>query len=201
MVEEPFRTVEGRGEATKRVKGSRFIGRIAPTPDVETAEALIQEAREEFPDATHVVPAYRVRDDPLREYQSCAGEPTGSAGPPMLSVLQGEELENVVAVVIRYYGGTNLGIGGLVRAYSGTVKQALAETTIVERVPHTGVTVQSTYDDSGTIRSILEGSEATFDGTYEENVTFSIEVPRDAADQLCDRMLSATSGRITIERD
>lgn len=199
MADERYRTVDGRGQSHLRVKGSRFIGWIAPVRNVDMAEAVIAEAADAYPDATHVVSAYRVRADPFREYQDDAGEPSGSAGPPLMSVLRGECLENVVAVVIRYYGGTNLGIGGLVRAYGTTIKRALAETEIIERVPHVTYTITSTYDDSGTIRSILDGSDATYDATYAAEVHFSVEAPYHTADSLLDRIRSATSGRADIE--
>jgi hypothetical protein len=105
---EGYLTVAGRGRARFEIKGSEFIGHVAPARTVEEAETFVDRIREEYDDATHNVPAYRVRADPLREWASDDGEPTGSAGKPALNVLTQQELENVVAVVTRYYGGTNL---------------------------------------------------------------------------------------------
>lgn len=194
-----YRTIVAPGEAAFRVKGSRFIGRIAPVTSVEEAESVIEGLRTDHPDATHVVPAYRIRADPFREYHDDAGEPRGSAGPPMLSVLQGESLENVVAVVVRYYGGTNLGIGGLSRAYARAVSLALESTEIHEQEPHTRLQIETSYDDSGTVRSILEGSEASFEAAYAASVSFVVTIPLSDVDALQDRVLSATSGRAEIE--
>jgi putative IMPACT (imprinted ancient) family translation regulator len=113
----------------------------------------------------------------VREYASDDGEPAGSAGKPISNVLQGEDLENVVCVVTRYYGGTDLGIGGLVRAYGNATKAAIdAADAVVER-PHERVTVTAEYDDSGTVRAILESDYVEFDAAYEETVTFDIRVP------------------------
>lgn len=196
--EDGYRTVADRGEAAFTVDGSEFIGVLAPAETVNAAEAVVAERREEYPDATHTVPAYRVRADPLREYSNDDGEPSGSAGKPALSVLQGEDLENVVAVVTRYYGGTNLGVGGLVRAYSRAVKEALAATESVTERPHEQLRITVAYDDSGTVRAILESADVEFEGDYGEAVTFDVRVPVAEADQLRDRIASATSGRADV---
>jgi putative IMPACT (imprinted ancient) family translation regulator len=116
--DEAYRTVAGRGTASFEVRGSEFIGHVASARTVDAAESVVAEIRAEYDDATHNVPAYRVRADPFREWASDDGEPSGSAGGPALNVLQQEEIENVVAVVTRYYGGTNLGVGGLARTHA-----------------------------------------------------------------------------------
>jgi len=197
---EEFLTVADRGEAAFTVNGSEFIGLVAPVETVAAAEAVIDERRERYPDATHTVPAYRVRADPFREYSSDDGEPSGSAGNPALSVLTGEDLENVVAVVTRYYGGTNLGVGGLVRAYSRAVSAALDATAIVRERPHERLRIEVEYDDSGTVRGILNSAGVEFEGTYEATVTFDVRVPVATAAALRDRIASATGGRASVER-
>lgn len=201
MSEEPFRTLDGPATSEFTVRGSRFIGRVAPVEDVAGAEALVERTRAEYDDATHVVPAYRVRtgDGMLREYSSDDGEPSGSAGEPMLNALRGQELENVVAAVVRYYGGTNLGVGGLVRAYSRAVTDALGAAEIIERRPHRSLAVEVTYDDSGTVRGILESAGAEFEADYGETVRFEASVPVGEVDALRDRLLSATGGRADLE--
>jgi uncharacterized YigZ family protein len=197
---ESYRTVAGRGEARFEVRGSEFIGHVAPARTVADAEAFVADVRGEFPDATHNVPAYRVRADPLREWADDDGEPSGSAGKPALNVLHQEDVENVVAVVTRYYGGTNLGVGGLARSYSRAVKDALdAAGTTTER-PHEAFAVTVAYDDSGTVRGILESEGVEFDADYTESVAFEVRVPVDEAATLRDRIRSATSGRATIEQ-
>ena len=195
---EAFLTVAGRGHADFEIRGSEFIGHVAPAHTVEEAEAFVAEVREEYADATHNVPAYRVRADPLREWASDDDEPSGSAGKPALNVLQQEGVENVVSVVTRYYGGTNLGVGGLARAYGRSVKDALDAAGIVEEVPHEEFTVTVEYDDSGSVRGILESADCEFDAAYEETVTFAVRAPRASAATLRDRIRSATSGRATL---
>ena len=195
---ETYRTIAERGRARFELRGSEFVGHIGPAQTVDAAEQFVASVRGGYADATHHVPAYRVRADPLREWADDDGEPGGSAGKPALNVLVREELQNVVTVVVRYYGGTNLGVGGLARAYARGVKDALGAATVVERRPHSRFVVGVAYDDSGTVRGILEGSDAEFDATYDSSVTFEVRVPETLADQLRDRIRSATSGRADL---
>ena len=201
MNEEPFRTLDGPAASEFTIRGSRFIGRVAPVEDVDAAEALVEHTREEYDDATHVVPAYRVRtgDGMLREYANDDGEPSGSAGEPMLNALRGRELENVAAAVVRYYGGTNLGVGGLVRAYGRAVADALDGAEVIERRPHRPLAVEVAYDDSGTVRGILDSAGAEFEADYGEAVRFEASVPVGELAELRDRLLSATGGRADLE--
>lgn len=194
-----YRSVDGRGQARFEIRGSEFIGHVAPARTVEAAEAFIEEVEETYADATHNVPAYRVRAEPLREWASDDGEPTGSAGKPALNVLEQEDVENVVAVVTRYYGGTNLGVGGLARAYSRGVKDALDEASIVEQRPQEAFTVVVDYDDSGTVRGILESEGSEFEADYGADVQFEVRVPVSAARDIRDRIRSATSARAAFE--
>ncbi len=195
----PNLTLAGRGRADFTVKGSEFVGHAAPVDSVEGAEAFIGEIRAAHAEATHNVPAYRVRADPFREYASDDGEPSGSAGKPVLNVLAGGDLENVAVVVTRYYGGTNLGIGGLVRAYGRAAKGAVADAGTREAVPHETVRAVVDYDDSGTVRGIVESMATDFKAAYEERVAFEARVPTADAERFRDRLRSATSGRVEIE--
>ncbi|WP_339105290.1 YigZ family protein [Haloterrigena salinisoli] len=212
-----YRTVAQAATADFVVQGSEFIGRVRPVDSVDAAEAFVDAVSEEYADATHNVPAYRVRvgdesgenggggeDAPgagrfLREYSSDDGEPSGSAGKPALNVLTQQEIENCAVVVTRYYGGTNLGVGGLVRAYSRAVKEAVEAAGVVEERPHEQVSITVEYDDSGTVRGILESEGYEFEADYQEDVSFDVRVPLEEADAFRDRLRSATSGRADLE--
>ena len=200
-----FHTIAGPGETHFEVRGSEFIGHATPVETREEAETFLETIATDYDDATHNVPAYRVRVESggsghlLREYQSDDGEPSGSSGKPALNVLQQRDLENVAVVVTRYYGGTNLGVGGLARAYSRAVKEAVADAGVVERRPREQFTVTVEYDDSGTVRSILESGVGDFEADYETSVTFRVTAPVDEAAAIRDRIRSATSGRAHIE--
>ena len=196
---ERYRTVAERASATFEVQGSEFIGHVAPVESVGAAEAFVAEIREAYPDATHNVPAYRVRASPDREYASDDGEPSGSAGKPALNVLQQRDIENVAAVVTRYYGGTNLGVGGLARSYSRAVKDGVDAAGVVESVPHERFSVTVEYDDSGSVRGLLESADVEFSADYAADVSFDVRVPTAEASDLRDRIRSATSGRADID--
>jgi uncharacterized YigZ family protein len=204
MTEGTYRTVAGRGQAAFEIRGSEFVGYVAPAETVEAAEAFVDAVEAEHADASHNVPAYRVPADPskvdvlLREWCSDDGEPTGSSGKPALNVLVQRDLRNVVAVVTRYYGGTNLGVGGLARAYSRAVKEAVDDAGIVEERPHERFEAVVDYDDSGTVRGVLESAGVEFDADYGERASFSVRVPVDDAAGLRDRLRSATSGRVDL---
>ena len=204
-----FRTVAGRGDATLDRQSSEFLAVVEPVDTVQEAEAFIQQIQETYPDATHHVPAYRVPagkasadhlgEVMLREWCSDDGEPSGSSGKPALNVLVQQNLQNLVAVVTRYYGGTNLGVGGLARAYSGAVKAAVDDAGIVEEVPHVRFEATVEYDDSGTVRGILESEGVEFEASYDERAGFQVRVPVDESSGLRERLLNATSGRVDIE--
>lgn len=200
---EVYHTLAGRGEAVISIQGSEFIGYASPATGQSAAETFVDTVREIHSDATHNVPAYRVHTETdarlLREYSSDDGEPSGSAGKPVLNVLQGQELENSVVVVTRYFGGTELGVGGLVRAYSQAATEAIEAAGTVETVPHEELLLTVEYDDSGTVRETLESAGVEFEATYEERVSFDVRVPVADSDDLCDRLQSATSGRAEID--
>jgi len=215
-VTDAYRTLADRGEADFGVQGSEFLGYASPAVTVDEAEAFVAEVEERHPDATHSVPCYRVRVESgargsgssrggpgsghlLREYQSDDGEPTGSAGKPALNVLQRRDVENAVVVVTRYYGGTNLGVGGLARAYSRAVKEAVDDAGIVEQRPQERFGVAVDYDDSGTVRGILESADCEFDADYGERASFDVTVARGDADALRERIQDAVSGRAEVE--
>jgi uncharacterized YigZ family protein len=194
-----YRTVATRARTDFEVKGSTFVGHVAPVDGVDAAEAFVAEMRAAHADATHNVPAYRVPDgDLLREWSRDDGEPTGSAGKPALNVLVRRDLEGVAAVVTRHYGGVDLGVGGLARAYARGVSDAVTAAGIVERRPHERVTATVDYDDSGTVRGILESVGVEFDAAYETRVTFEIRVAVDEAERLRDRLRSATGDRVEL---
>lgn len=200
MAPDAVRTVAGRGRAAISVRGSEFVAYTAPAADEAAATAVIEEVRAAHPDATHVVPAYRVRDaGVLRAWSSDADEPTGSAGKPVRTVLERRGLEDVVVAVARYFGGTELGVGGLARAYARAATAAVDDAGVVERAPMMRVTITVEYDDSGTVRGVLESAGVTFEADYAETARFEVQAPADEVEALLDRLRSATGGRATIE--
>ena len=196
---EEYVTVAGGGEGTYEERGSEFVGYVAPATEGDEAEGFVDDVRGQHPDATHHVSAYRVRNGgTVRGIYDDDGEPSGSAGKPVLELLRGEEAENAVAVVVRHYGGTKLGYGGLVRAYTEAAKRALNDAGTRVDVPRAELRVEVGYDDSGTVRDVLESEGVPFDAEYEEAVVFTVRPPAAEIDALKDRLLSATSGRARL---
>ena len=144
------------------IKGSRFTTRIVFTPSVEQAKSFIKQLNTDEPDATHHCWAYIVGNPNSTTLIACSddGEPSGTAGMPMLNVLTHSGLGDITAVVTRYYGCTKLGTGGLARAYSGGVKEALSTVSTHQRIYATAVEIEVSYDLQNQIRYLLEEHQA-----------------------------------------
>jgi uncharacterized YigZ family protein len=152
-------TVPARaGEAEVRDRGSRFLAIVSPVADGEAAKNLLEGLRQEYSDATHHCWAWRL--GPRGEERSSDdGEPSGTAGVPILRVLRGAPLTDVLAVVIRWYGGTKLGKGGLARAYAGAVREALAEVPTERRLVRSTVRLTVPYTALGAIQRLIHPPE------------------------------------------
>jgi uncharacterized YigZ family protein len=148
----------GEARAEIREKGSRFLAVVGPAADEAAAKAALAGLERDFPDATHHCWAWRLGSPP-RERGSDAGEPAGTAGVPMLQVLRGAGLSDVMAVVIRWFGGTKLGKGGLARAYAAAVREALPGLPLAARVPTGRIAVEIPYEKVGAVKRLLRPPE------------------------------------------
>jgi uncharacterized YigZ family protein len=153
-----YRAPAGESRAAIREKGSVFQAVIGPAADEGEAKALLAGLEKELPGATHHCWAWRLGAPP-RERSSDAGEPAGTAGVPILQVLRGAGLSDVMTVVVRWFGGTRLGKGGLARAYAAAVREALAGLPVVPRVPTARVTVEIPYEKVGALKRLLRPPE------------------------------------------
>lgn len=153
MSEEGYRVPLRGARAEIREKGSRFLAVLAPATEESTARAVLEALAREHADATHHCWAWRLGRPP-RERAHDAGEPSGTAGIPILKVLQGEELSDLLLVVIRWYGGTKLGKGGLARAYAGAARAAVGSAPIGRRIPRERFRLRLPYPDLGALRRI-----------------------------------------------
>lgn len=147
---------EARGEI--RDRGSRFLAVVGPAADEGALRARLDELAAEMPGATHHCWAARLGAQPL-ERSSDAGEPSGTAGVPILQVLRGAELSDVVAVVVRWFGGTKLGKGGLARAYAAATREALEALPVVRKVPTVEVVLDLPYDRLGPVKRLIHPPE------------------------------------------
>lgn len=180
-----------------RVRGSRFVARLAPADSEFAARAVLDTVRAVDSDATHHCWAWRGSTG--RERSDDGGEPPGTAGAPILHHLTGANLVDVMLVVTRWFGGTKLGRGGLVRAYGAAAAAAIAAATVVEHVPTTVVRIVHRYADAGAVDAVLHGhaTEAVA-SDYGATVTRMVRVATDRVDALRRELTDATSGRATV---
>lgn len=176
------------------IKKSRFIGCVEPMRDRASAQARVLELWRQHPGATHVCWAL------LAGGQSAAvddGEPSGTAGRPMLEVLRHQDLEGVLATVVRYYGGINLGAGGLVRAYTDAVASALTGAVKVPLTKLRMLRCTLPYALEGTVRREIDAARATLvDVAHDSVVAMTISLPEPDAASFIARLNDAGQGRI-----
>jgi uncharacterized YigZ family protein len=144
----------GRAEAEVRELGSRFLAFVGPAPTALAAKEFLEELRRGFPDATHACFAWRI-GWPAEERAADAGEPAGTAGQPMLRALRGAGVTDVVAVVVRWFGGTKLGKGGLARAYTAATQAALATLETRDEIARRRLALSVPYDRIGAVKRLV----------------------------------------------
>ncbi len=185
----------GTGEIEE--KKSRFIATIQPVSSEEEAADFIAAMKKKYWDARHNCSAFIIGKNGEKTRCSDDGEPSGTAGRPMLDVLAAEHVTNACVVVTRYFGGTLLGTGGLVRAYSAAVKAGLADCTVIRKVQGFSVTAECDYNDSGKITNMAAKKGYRIKNTdWGENVT--ITVLTDDPGRYSDDVTDITSGRARI---
>lgn len=180
------------------ISGSRFIASAAPVRDEAAARAFVERVREEFPDATHHCWAVRIAR-PSLERANDAGEPSGSAGRPILSAMIGRDVVDACVVVTRYFGGTKLGVGGLVRAYGRAAAAVLDQATLREHVERVTITLEHGYEDGPAIERALQGSGVDLEGIeYGATIVRRIAVAVPEREAVLARVRDATAGRVRV---
>jgi len=197
-----YRIPAQRRRVEEEIKRSRFITTVAYTPSVESARAYINEVSTEFSDASHNCWAYLV-GPPASTAQvgmSDDGEPHGTAGRPMLTVLSHSGIGDLCAVVTRYFGGTLLGTGGLVKAYSGGVQLVLADLPTIERVPKSRLEVIIDYSTITLFKRMWPDYEVEMIGEeFAVDATFRVQLPIERVDAFSEAITTLTNGLALIE--
>lgn len=175
----PVTVPAGECRVETAVLKSRFIAIAAPAFSVDEARHVIQGIRAEFPDASHHVPAYLIGHGATTiEHCNDDGEPAGTAGKPVLSVLKGSGIGNIVMVVVRYFGGTKLGTGGLVKAYQQAAKAVLAELPLAIQVKACEMVCNVGYSDYQKVRRLIEGFNGVIiEEIFTDQVSLHIQIP------------------------
>ncbi|MBE7022743.1 MAG: YigZ family protein [Ruminococcaceae bacterium] len=195
-MEKNYRTVKTAGRAEFIEKKSRFIATVRPVTAEAEALALINEMKKEFSDATHNVYAYILRNNNIARF-SDDGEPSGTAGMPVMEVLRQEELTDVAVVVTRYFGGTLLGAGGLVRAYSKTAKLGIDAAGAATMTYCAEVQIVVSYDLYGKLQYLLEQENLQAgEADFGQEVTITVFVRAEQLESLEKKVIEATNGRV-----
>ena len=195
-----YRIVFEGGEDEIVEKKSRFIATVIPAETEEEALSFIESMRKKYWNATHNCFAYVIGE--RNQLQRCSddGEPSGTAGRPMLDVLLGEEIHNIAVVVTRYFGGTLLGTGGLVRAYSSATQAGIRASKIITKMKGYCLTIKTDYTGLGKIQYILgQRGIKILDSIYTENVQLDVLLPEDEVKSVMAEITEGTNARAMQE--
>ncbi len=187
----------------QEIKKSRFIAWAGEAPTPEAAHAFIDEIRKRYADARHICWAF-ISGEPGNSTQlgfSDAGEPNGTAGMPMLNVIQHGSVGDIVVVVVRYFGGIKLGTGGLARAYSSSVSEVLKKLPTKKKVAMIPIAFSAPFAMENPIRHLLQASGVScLQVDYSEDLLIQCEVPEDRFSCLADQLAELSKGKIVLER-
>ena len=190
----------GESRVELQIKNSRFIGRAGYTPGIEEAKAFIERVKAEEPGCSHAVYAFAVGfGASVTHGMSDAGEPSGTAGRPALAVVKGSGLGDVTVVIIRYFGGTKLGTGGLVKAYTETAQLALAELPVTEKVERRSVQVTIPYHFYEQCQRLIEAHRGSIETEeFAAEVSLRLTFAIDDLSPFESNLAEATSGQVAV---
>ncbi|HLP27949.1 MAG TPA: YigZ family protein [Candidatus Didemnitutus sp.] len=177
------------------IKRSVFCAYIAPCTTKDQALEFLERIRAQHWDAVHHCYAWRIGPHGMEYRMSDDGEPSGTAGKPILFALQRSNLSDVIVVVARYFGGVKLGVGPLARAYADSAQGVIAASELWTIRPMAHLTVHCMYDDVSTITHVLEEVDARFTPTYSDSITFDVDVPLVNLERLKAEITTRTNAR------
>ncbi|MCW1065817.1 YigZ family protein [Streptococcus anginosus] len=194
-----FRTIKEDGQVQEEIKKSRFICHIKRVTTEEETRNFIQAVKKEHYKATHNCSAFILGEQSEIKRSSDDGEPSGTAGVPMLGVLENHQLTNVCAVVTRYFGGIKLGAGGLIRAYAGNVALAIKEIGIVHIKEQLGLRITLSYSQYQELPNFLKANHLQEqDTSFTEQVQTTIFVDKDDKESVIESLIELFNGKIDI---
>jgi len=176
---EQYKTISSSEWIKTVIQNSKFFGKAFSILNYTDITTIIKEVEEEYKKPSHIVYAYRLlNEESIEDYATDAGEPTHSSGPPILKVLQGEELLNVLLIVVRYFGGIKLGIGGLIKAYTQAAHEALQHSRIITKVNNKKIILRTTYKQLGELLYTIEKHQGkVLEIIHGQNVTIHALIP------------------------
>jgi len=188
-------------EVKNKVKDSIFYGNIKNVESINEAKNFISKIKDKYHDATHNVSSYVIKDKKESiDYYDDDGEPSKSSGPPILEMIKGNNLVNTVIVVTRYFGGTQLGIGGLIRAYGNTAKKAIENAQIKTLSLYYHIKAVGNYDNIGTIFGQIEAYKGNIKETkyYDNSIELFFYLDPKQFDQIKEKLIEATGNKVEI---
>jgi hypothetical protein len=195
-----YESIEKLTKQNTEIKKSLFIAQIAPVNSEKEAQDFILSVKKDMRDATHNCSAYRIGIKQIAERSSDDGEPQGTAGHPMLHVLQTNNLTNVVATVTRHFGGIKLGAGGLTRAYSSSLANALNDSKIIRFTPHQKIILTVNYTFVGAFENYIKDTDIIVtDRLFTDKVKISLLCLTENSDKHIEFFTNMTSGTAIIE--
>ena len=195
-----YESIEKLTKQNTEIKKSLFIAQIAPVNSEKEAQDFILSVKKDMRDATHNCSAYRIGIKQIAERSSDDGEPQGTAGHPMLHVLQANNLTNVVATVTRYFGGIKLGAGGLTRAYSSSLANALNDSKIIRFTPHQKIILTVNYTFVGAFENYIKDTDIIVtDRLFTDKVKISMLCLTENSNKHIEFFTNMTSGTAIIE--
>ena len=190
----------GSGEIVE--KKSRFIAEVFPVTSEEEAMQYLEEARKRYWDARHHCWAYVLGRNPSAERMSDDGEPAGTAGKPILEVIRGRQITDVLVIVTRYFGGTLLGTGGLVRAYTASAAEGLKHSEIITRFHGFKLRIAADYTSLGKIQYLLAQRKiCILESVYTDKVELIVLVPDEEEGALFKEIMDGTNGQAVLEKE
>ena len=195
----PYKTVSHPATAEYIEKKSRFIATVSPVSDDDSAREFVMSVKKKYPDARHNCYAYLTLDGMTR--YSDDGEPKGTAGLPILGVLQKQQLSGAAVVVTRYFGGILLGAAGLLRAYTKAAADGVEAAGVITVKPYTKIDVTVSFSDAERVKYELSRMDLPeFQTEYLDTVTYRLLVPEERADEVISRLtkLTAAKAKITV---
>lgn len=192
----PYKTVKSNSLTEFIVNKSRFIGSCFPVSTEEAALFRLNETRARYSDATHNCYAYSIRESGIKRF-SDDGEPGGTAGLPIIQVINNKNLVDCIVIVTRYFGGILLGAGGLIRAYSRSASDALNASGVRPMLVGRTVEIVMDYSRYGTVEGIVRGIANVDSVEFLENVKIKCTVLDENSDRLIKAIIERTDGRIT----
>ena len=196
-----FKTIDNEAEGIITEKKSKFIANIFYVENEKEAEEILKKIKKKYYDARHNCYAYRIKNENgILQKQSDDGEPSGTAGSPMLNILEKKELINVIAIVTRYFGGILLGTGGLVKAYSEALKEALRNAEYAQIEQGYILEIITTYEDINKIEHLLiQNDVAIVNKEYTEKIKLLVEISKEKYEKIVKKIPENNLKKVKIK--